>query len=302
MRVTMSVLFLLFITCNVNGGGYISVSPSIRASFSGDRLEIGGGLSIEGGIPTSIGEIIPSLGLYGTYYHNYSGFDITGIEYRISPMITFDSMMFSESLGTNLWYGRGDIARFKQRTGINVFTLKYLFGDSERFLRIIYENDGVPFTYLFLSDTEDRYRTASLYVSFLDIKEDESISFGMRLFTGNRLKSEETDEEPPALDSFGYEYPFGFVHEVGEPYRGSLLYVDYREGPLRLRAGIDDDRYRHLIQNWIAHGILSSTDKAGFRIYDDSAKLLFSPAVEFTNSYTLFGEDRYPLPFLYTSY
>ncbi len=302
LRCIVLVLILLLITFHISGASYASISPTISGSFSDGRLTVGGGLSLEVGIPTSIGEVIPSVELAASFYHNYSGLDKDGVEYRISPMITLDTTLFSESLGTNLWYGSGELALFRQRTGVNVFTLKHLWGMSDRALRIMVENDGGPFTYLFLSDTEDRYRTASLYISMLDTSQDESVSLGMKLFTGNRLKEKETDAEPPAQDDFGKTYPFGFVHEVGEPFRVSLVYVDYRKGAARLRAGINNDRIRHFIQNWVAHGIMSSTDKAGFRIYDESTKVLFSPGVEFSTPYMLFGEDQDRIPIYYTSY
>ena len=60
------------------------------------------------------------------------------------------------SLGTNVFRGLGGMSEFKQRTGI----LSFRSGD----FSASYENDGTPFPKLGLSDGNDSYRTAAVYL------------------------------------------------------------------------------------------------------------------------------------------
>jgi hypothetical protein len=187
-------------------------------------------------------------------YGNYNGFG-NGTEIRSSILAAYDDGDIGFSLGTNFWKGTNGMEVFDQRTGV----IGYRDGD----FSLRYENDGgLPIKNLGLGDKEDRFRTASLQFFIKDY------SAGIQLFTGDRNQDKEikiksvnkrgkikySNEEfnPQKRGAYNRRFKYGFVEEVGEPYRLGALTVGYKG----FKIGTNSEHVRHAIQNRFIHNAI----------------------------------------------
>ena len=299
MRNRLVLVVLLFSAFTISGETAFRLQPELRCSFGQGAFTLSAGIDLAVGFPTDIGDVVPSVELFTAYHTNFKGFGEKGMEFRISPMVGVEGPFVSYALGTNWWFGTGELAKFRQRTGVASIAFNYFLFSRDNRIRFIYENDGVPFTWLFLSDTEDRYRTAAFRTVWERESTNEEFSLGLRLFTGNRVQGPEVYPGEVAFDSFGYRYPNGFVNEVGRPYRLSLFYLGYANEYMELSAGVQYDPIRHLIQDWVAHEIFSFSGNRGFPIYDDQPSLVLSAGIRLSPVLSI-GEEL--LPGLHTAY
>jgi len=179
-------------------------------------------------------------------YSNYQGFGKGGAEIRASLMGGYDNGTNGFNLGTNQWWGTGEMSEFKQRTGL----IDFHFGD----FKVSYENDGgKPIAQMRLGDRNDSYRTAALSLSY------KKIGVAFSLFTGNRsLENQRTEKfaERASEDQFGVYHRNTYVNETGTRYRLGALTVSYGN----YRAGVDSEHVRHAIQNSVIHRFIHDTE------------------------------------------
>lgn len=216
-----------------------SISPSI---VFGKSFGMGANLSV--GYSTGKWHFAAGFGFMG--YGNYQGFGKGGAEIRASLMGGYDNGTNGFNLGTNQWWGTGEMSEFKQRTGL----IDFHFGD----FKGAYENDGgKPVAQMRLGDRNDSYRTAALSLSYKDI------GVGFSLFTGNRSLQNQRAErfaESPSRDQFGVYHRNTYVNETGTSYRLGALAVSYGN----YRAGVDSEHVRHAIQNSVIHRLIHDTE------------------------------------------
>ncbi|MBT2559801.1 VCBS repeat-containing protein [Pedobacter sp. ISL-68] len=209
-----------------------SISPSI---VFGKSFGMGANLSV--GYSTGKWSFAAGFGFMA--YGNYQGFGKGGAEIRASLMAGYDNGTNGFTIGTNKWWGSGEMREFNQRTG----TIGLHFGE----FRAFYENDGSigPF-----GDDEDRYRTASLSLSV------GNVSAAFSLFTGNRDYIRENGSvtqhrDPMCIDDFGRRMPNGLVRELNTKYRMGMLTIGYKN----IRVGVNSEHVRHAIQDQAIHNL-----------------------------------------------
>lgn len=216
-----------------------SISPSI---VFGKSFGMGANLSV--GYSTGKWNFAAGFGFMA--YSNYQGFGKGGAEIRASLMGGYDNGTNGFNLGTNQWWGTGEMSEFKQRTGL----IDFHFGD----FKVSYENDGgKPIAQMRLGDRNDSYRTAALSLSY------KKIGVAFSLFTGNRsLENQRTEKfaERASEDQFGVYHRNTYVNETGTRYRLGALTVSYGN----YRAGVDSEHVRHAIQNSVIHRFIHDTE------------------------------------------
>jgi Bacterial toxin 23 len=132
---------------------------------------------------------------------------------------------------TTFWTADGET---NQRVG----AVHFLFNSGGKQGSVSYENDGNPFGDLGLGDNNDGFRTASVNMRFGDYEA------GFNLFTGYR------DVSLPGKPKAGY--PYGIVpNPEADKYRAGIAYFGYKGW----RAGWNNERIRHAIQNQVAHKV-----------------------------------------------
>ncbi len=241
---------------DVNIGDFnFSISPAI---LLGNSTGVGANL----GVGYSDGNFSISSGLGLTAYSNYNG-QGSGIETRISGLVSYDDGQTGFSLGTNFFGGdlsgnKGVEDFFKQRTG----SLGVRIGD----LTIRYENDGSPFGIfgpLLVGKDSDTYRTAAFSVGYKDY------SIGINLFTGDFDKDRKDRGIKPLEGHPDYKYRrkyilFGKKRRIEDEggqyagpnasnYRLGALYFNYKG----FRVGTNTEATRHVFQNIVAHTWIS---------------------------------------------
>jgi hypothetical protein len=153
------------------------VQLSLTFTSSG-RFKISGGVNVD----HRLGSFAMASGFGVSYYSNFMGTRVSGIETRISAMAGFNNGSTSAYMGTNQWLGIGKMKEFDQRTGI--FTFKA--GD----FRLAYENDGAP-PFVFgkfnlFAGGDDSYRTAAAAIGYKDLV------LKTNMFTGKRDSEKES--------------------------------------------------------------------------------------------------------------
>ena len=221
------------------------------------------------------GSLATAYGMGVTYHSNFFKTKKKGVELRGSLMAGYHFNENSElSLGTNKWWGFGQLDEFNQRTGI----ASYRYKD----FRFSYENDGAPFNNT-LGDGNDRYRTAAASIEYKDLSVD------MNLFTGLRDKQSFKTEKglpggkkgiPMGRGKYGEYYHHGFVDEKGPRYRYGGIVINYQG----LYCGYESEWIRHAFQNVFAHHILKPQRQ--FEMLNGDLNYIVQPKV-FKTKFTL---------------
>lgn len=254
--------------------------PAITAGI-GVTLGTGGPkINFNVTVDKKMGDFTASYGFGITYHGKYYSTGKKGWEMRNSLMLDYEKNGFGAALGTNWWTGFGEMSEFNQRTGM-VNLRAGEFG-------IMYENDGVPFDLIGLSDGGDSYRTAAASIQLGDF------SLNTNLFTGLRDETSFLQESlmpggkmgiPEGIGQFGEEYTHGFVFEQGTPYRYGGLTLNYKGQSI----GIDSDRWvRHPFQNILAHDWIA--DQRQFETLSDDINLVLNSSNLGLSKFTTWGQ------------
>lgn len=222
------------------GSFSFNISPSIA-------IGKGWGVGANFSATFHAGDFNLSAGFGIVNYGAHPGTETTGWEYRKSAMLSYDNGKFGMSFGTNIWSGlKGiDEESINQRTGI--------IGIHSGDFRAKYENDGgFGINNLKLGDSGDSYRTAALNLNIGDY------SIGFNLFTGKRVNILKEYPENIQYDQYGNKYKYGYVDEVGTPYRLGTLSIGYKN----FHFGTNSEKIRHAIQDTFIHRLIHD---AGFQ-------------------------------------
>lgn len=157
---------------NTNWGAQVSITFT-----SAKGIKISGAVNVN----HRMSNFAMASGFGVSYYSNFMGTRVSGIEARVSGKLGFDDGTTSAYLGTNQWMGIGRMKEFNQRTGIFNFRVKDF--------SLAYENDGAPPFMLPLpkgrslklfADGGDSYRSAAAAIGY------KSIFMRTNMFTGKR--------------------------------------------------------------------------------------------------------------------
>lgn len=240
------------------GGGFaLSVSPGIMFGSQGAMLGLNIGLSYTSGNF--------SLGVSGNLAYGKS--NITGkngLSGLIGARAAFDNGKFYASLGSTRYFSGST----SQRTGT--------IGLGAGGIKLHYENDyHYGLTEVGLSDNGDRYRTAAMRISYGDFEA------GFTLFTGDPGPSGVRQEFVQEID--GYETYIGNDKYKPDQFRFGAAYVGYKG----YRAGWNNEGIRHVIQNRVAHDMITRGSSKHFRRMPSGYPGSFYGGSYQTNTYSL---------------
>ena len=263
-------------------GGYMSVASSISTMTLGQQA-LGSGIGVASsylpGVNIPIGDL-GSISLSPAFVFGGGGFRF-GLSAAISLPWAGD---FSIGLGAGLSWGKdgftgntGWMSSFTGAIGYNDGTNSFSLSSTQfnapglrsqslgtfsyrhkSGFGIGYSNDGAPFDrFSFADPGSDGFRSAAIQFSYKDF------SIGTRIFTGDR--DTYMDNKTSVLG-----YPRGMVgNEDAYSYMSSPLFVGYKG----MRAGVDDWRVGHTVQNRLAHDILKPQVWFRWRDYGQNMKL-----------------------------
>lgn len=274
----------------------VHISSALYIGCTLQGVEIGVSCSVR--LPVEIYDhtITPSVDVGVLYTTNYLNLSKQGIETRISGQIIIDHDPFLVSVGTNYWNGFQGMSEFVQQTGLISFQLYNLGSNQDQSFMISYENDGAPFHLLHLADFMDRYRTAAVRLQWKNDSEELGISSQFTCFTGLRDKSqEEPDNMVPLVDEYGNHYPYGYVCELGYPYRYSCIELTVMKKEYHFTTLVHNDVFRHMFQDLFAHAFLDPTHQGGFKSMDNSTMISFG--MSFITSITQMSHDMITTPY-----
>jgi RHS repeat-associated protein len=191
-----------------------------------------------------------------------------GMGSQFSQITKKEVAIFTLGVGAELGYEDASIG-----FGTNIF--KSNDGTSQRIgsvslskggFRLLYQNDYISKSKGLnnLGDNGDRYRTASLRVSYKDY------SIGFKLATGDPgryMKDREFE------DVNGHA-----TYKNGNEYRLGALYVGYKN----YQIGLNSEGVRHVIQNRFAHDILTKGASKWFQV-DKNKPSIYSNSTPFYN-------------------
>lgn len=191
---------------------------------------------------------------------------------------------YSIGLSTGLAYGKNSITGVKGWNGrigggvsvggeegyFSLSTMKYLSGETSQRTGSIgfgfydfsvqYENDfhlkGLTSTYK-LTDGGDRFRSAAMMIAYRDI------SAGFNLFTGD---PGDTMENRPFETVDGHLTYIGDANHNPDKFRLGAAYVGYKN----IRVGANSEKIRHVIQNRVAHDMLTKGEAKWFKILNNN--------------------------------
>ncbi len=241
---------------NIGGGFSFGLSPSLLAGSQGL------GIGINGTVSYTKGNF--NLGISaGTSFTKSNITGKSGFSTVFGGGVAYESSNFYASLST-VAYKSGNTS---QRTG----TVGLGSGD----FKLHYENDYHPglSSNLPLNDKGDRFRTAALNISYKDI------SAGFTLFTG----------DPGPIRNREFENIGGndtyIAHGKYNPdqYRFGAAYVGYKN----YRAGWNGEGIRHIIQNRVAHDIMTKGESKHFSRFSSGYPGSFYGGTHRLNKYSL---------------
>lgn len=219
----------------IGDAGYLSLSPAFAFGGRGFQMGASAGLSLPGA-----GDF--SIGMGAGLSWGKDGFTGNrGWTSSFTGAIGYNDGTNSFSLSTTQFNSPG---LRSQTLGTLSYRHKSGFG-------VGYSNDGAPFDKFGFADPgSDGFRSAALQFSY------KELTIGTRIFTGERDVN--VDNETPIPG-----YPKGIVgNEDAYAYMSSPFFIGYKG----MRAGVDDWRIGHGVQNVVAHGILKP--QVWFRWYD----------------------------------
>lgn len=250
--------------CEIQGTG-IRFSSNITLGCTLRGVYVG--LSCSADVPVNVLEhiITPSVGWGISYYSNFLDLGKQGWETCLSGQLSIMHDSLLVSLGSNFWNGLNDLHEFAQQTGIISVQLRDVGTLQDQTLTVSYENDGAPFHLIKLADFMDRYRTAGVRIAWTNDSERLAVSSKFTCFTGLRDKSQEHSAMMnPIVDEFGNQYPYGYVCEIGFPYRYSCIELNVTKDSVTYAAFLHHDIFRHIFQDLVAHSLLDPRHQGGF--------------------------------------
>lgn len=232
------------------------VSPvAVHLDIHLSRKQMGVGLDVSIGVPKEC-ELSYRRNYGATYYWAFYDNSYQGWEFRIGGEWCLLGI-FSYS-GTRYYSGE-----LTQTTNAIIIG-NYL-------CNVAYENDfmfnmanylpGVP-----CADNGDRYRSAAARIMI------GPIEFGINLFTGDpgqHHSDRRTFEDPEA--NYRETYTINENGDDPDRYRAGIAYIGI--GPIK--AGINSENVRHLLQNRFAHDFLCRGDSPYFKVLDRPAQGYF---------------------------
>lgn len=246
-------------SASVSAGGFsIGISPGFMFGSQGIGLGANVSASYTNG-DFSIGA--SSSGSFGKSFITGK----TGFSGVLGGGIAYDSDNFYGSLATTKYFSGST----SQRTG----TIGVGYGE----FKAHYENDFHPVAtpYLNASDSGDRFRSAAMRLSY------KEWSAGFTLFTGDPGPPGERQEYVQLID--GHQTYVGNATFNPDQYRFGAAYVGYKN----YRAGWNSESVRHLIQNRVAHDMMTGGASKHFRRMYQQFPSSFYGGTHRTNKYSL---------------